>query len=193
MAEALAPRSMAEIKFWTPPTVLLLTVGGGGGGGGLESLLNVALRSTVQRQAHRWTADDIFRTPPTGLLLTGGGGVQNEMVFWQAPPLTWQESIAPDSHHLPQTILPLTIYHFSDIPPSSRDIIFHYLLLMVPSHNSVSPFPLLTHHRSLHHCWSSINTLHVTRSYSSLIFYLPSHAPKDPLAIYYRLTYPLAC
>jgi hypothetical protein len=63
------------------------------------------------------------------------------MVFWQAHPLTWQESIAPDSHRLPQTILPLTIYHFSDIPPSSRDIIFHYLLLMVPSHNSVSPFP----------------------------------------------------
>jgi hypothetical protein len=73
----------------------------------------------------------------------------------------------------------------------THDITFHffpyksYLITL-----SVHP-PWFTHHKSPHHCWYPINTHHVTQSYSSPIFHLPSQPPNDPLAIYYRLTYPL--
>jgi hypothetical protein len=63
------------------------------------------------------------------------------VIFWWALFSTWQESIGPDSHRLP----------FSDIPPSPHDIIFHLFPLRVTSHNSVSPFPLFTRYKSLHH------------------------------------------
>jgi hypothetical protein len=134
-------RSTVDIKFRTPPPPPDRSAFNGGGGP--ECWLNIALRSTVQWQAHRWMVDGAFRTPPPppppiDLFLMVWGGVQNGVIFWRDFFSTWQESIGPKSHRLP----------FSDIPPSPHDIIFHLFPLRVTSHNSVSPFPLFAHYKS---------------------------------------------
>jgi hypothetical protein len=81
--------------------------------------------------------------------------------------------------------------YLSGIPLPYDDItfhLFHYKSYLI--NLSVHP-RCFTHHKSPHHFRSPINTLHVTWSYSSTVFHLPSQSPNDPLAIYYRLTYPL--
>jgi len=88
---------------------------------------------------------------------------------------------------------PFTIYHPSDIPSPPSDITPHYLpymsrLITLSAHSLWSP---VTSHLTL--TFPPISIPHVTLSYPSSILYLPSHTSNDPLAIYYRLTYSLAC
>jgi hypothetical protein len=138
----------------------------------------MALRSTVQRQAHRWTIDGTFQTPPDWSSFNDVGGVRNGVPFLADPPL-YVVGIHCSIH------VPHTTYHFLMYPPSPHDIILHIFPPRVTSHYSVSPFPLFTHYKSLHHGHFPINTCHITRSYSSFIVTCHLMLQKDPLAIYY--------
>jgi hypothetical protein len=156
MVQMIAPRSMVDRSFRTPPTVLPLTEGGGGGP---ESLIRPARIWTAQDRARKSTINVGFWTPPSILPLMEGGGPECviKSVHRSAAQRQARRSMAQDVFRTPPTDLLLTggggggpewyyssggslVIRGSDLMAPSP-IISCYLTDLVTSGRHLPPFP----------------------------------------------------
>jgi hypothetical protein len=125
------------------------------------------------------------QTPPTFLPLTAGG-VRNEAASRQAPSLRGIISL-----HLTSPLQTFTAYHFSNSPPSSRDVTSQNHPLQVPCHDPVSMSHPSNRYGSYLFIHPSITILHVNQIHTSDVFHPALSRSKGPINHLLLATYPL--